>query len=350
MKNVKIHKSIVIILLIASVLAIDACTRRTLEEEYLETALIPVCIDWSISGASLERMHRASVWLFPLNGNAPLEFRLERDLTYQEISVPIGTYSVLVFNETVEANDWDAIVFSGTNRYETFAAMGISDAVRGFYTRSEDLPLLKNPDPLAAWSLNRFEVTLEMLNRTREIVRSYSPSYRDMLISEVPDLTIVKPLPRFERIQITAYVTNLYSSMQVTGTIDGMAAGVYMVSGEMVPASAAHAFILNARVYDNNEKDGTTTRTFNIFGRLHGLTTQHLMNLDFLLVDGTLHPREEFDVTQLLITRTDLIVNTHIINVGYDNNNGDHLIELPDMGMGAGISVDGWDEIVIPLQ
>jgi len=338
------------VVLMVLMVIVDACTRRTLEDEYVETALIPVSIDWSISGVPLEGMHRASVWLFPDNGATPIEYRLESDLSYREIAVPIGTYSVLVFNETIENNDWSAIAFTGISRYETFAAIGIQDAVRGFYSRTEDLPLIINPDLLSAWSLDRFEVTREMVFRTREIVREYSPSYRNVLENEIPNLTVVKPLPRIERVQITAYVRNLSSAMQTTGTIDGMAAGVYMVSGEMLPTSAAHAFILNGRVYESNDKDGTTTRTFNIFGRLPDPATRHNIKLDFLLTDGTLHPREEFDVTQLIITRNDLIVPTHVINIGYDVNNGDHLIELPDMEVSAGISVEGWEEVIIPLQ
>lgn len=350
-KNIENMKqyTIVMLALIMVSMVVDACTRRPLVDEYIESALVPVSIDWSISGVPVDEMHRASVWLFPVDGGMPLEYRMEGDLTYREIAVPIGVYSVLVFNETVDEDDWNTMVFTGTSRYETFAAMGIPDAVRGFYSRTEDLPLIKNPEPLAAWSLDRFEVTPEMVLSTREIVRNYSPSYRSKLENEVPDLTVAKPLPRFERVVITAYVTFLSSSMQSTGTIDGMSAGVYMVSGEMVPTPAAHAFILNGRIYDANGDDGTTTRTFNIFGRLPGLTTQQ-MNIDFLITDGTLHPRQEFDVTQLIYTKRDLIVKTHYINVGYDILNGDHLIELPDMHMKAGILVDGWDEVIIPLM
>jgi|GEM_PF-1795871 len=334
-------------LLLLWMVIFHACTRRPLEEEYSDMAPIPVCIDWSISGVPVEGMHRASVWLFPHGGGAPIEYRLEGNLTYREIQVPIGVYSVLVFNETTDENDWDAITFTGTNRYETFAAMAIPDAVRGFYSRTDELPLIKDPEPLAAWSLNRFEVTPELLARAKEIVRSYSPSYKDMLINEIPDLTVAKPLPRFERVQINAYITNLSSSMQITGTIDGMAAGVYMVSGEMVPTPAAHAFILNGRVYDENEKDGTTTRTFNIFGRLPAPATRHQLFLDCLLADGTLHPRFEFDVTQLIYTDQSAAVKRHIINLGFGI---DDTIVLPDMNMGAGISVDGWDEIIIPVM
>ena len=348
MKQKNTYTIVLAVLLMASMLLPSGCSRRTLEDDYNDSALIPVRIDWSISGVPVGSMHRASIWLFPHNGGAPLEYHLESDLSSREIAVPVGVYSVLVFNETTEASDWSTLSFTGTDKYETFAAIGNPDAVRGFYSRTEDLPLIMNPEPIAAWSLDHFEVTRDMVFDTRAIVRDYPNTYRSVLEIEIPALTKVKPLPRFERMVITANVTNLSSAMQTTGTIDGMAAGVYMVSGEMVPTSAAHAFILNGRVYEANDKDGTTTRTFNIFGRLP--KADNLVKIDFLLVDGTLQPREEFNVTRLIKTQTSGIVRTHVIDLGYNLHGDDHLIALPDMDMSAGISVDGWDEVVIPLM
>jgi hypothetical protein len=342
-------EAIVVLLFALPVLALIGCERRPLEDGELPepTALIPVCIDWSVSGVSVEEMHRASVWLFPAAGD-PLEYRLEEDLMYREIAVPVGVYSVLVFNETTDREDWEAITFAGADRCETFAAIAVPEAVRGFYTRSDDLPMAMNPEPLAAWSLAGFEVTPETVIRTREIARGCNGSYRWMLRNEAPALTAVTPIPRYEQVEVTVRAVNLACSMQATGTIDGMAGGVYMASGEKIPAPAAHAFILNGRVYDANGTDGTTTRTFNVFGRLPGADTHHNLNIDFLLTDGTLHPRETFDATDMMETKP-YIVTTHVINAGCGNLGGDRPIALPD-GLSTGITVDGWDEVMIPIK
>ena len=337
-RNIKLH--IITATLLAG-LVFNACERRELEYDYMESALIPVRIDWSLSGVSVEDMHRASVWLFPQDGKTPLEYHLETDLTYREIAVPVGVYSVLVFNETIESNDWKSIVFTGTNSYETFAAVSVSESTLGLYAHSNELPLIGNPDAIAAWSLDRFEVTSEMVIRTRSLSKLE-------LEKEVPHLTVIQPLPRFERVVITAYVTNLASSKQATGTIDGMSSGVYMVSGERISNPAVHAFILNGRVYDAGGNDGTTTRTFNIFGRLQ--EASHNVAVDFLLTNNELHPREEFDVTKLIVTETVEHVRTHIIDLGYSNLKGDRPIKLPEGDMSTGIVVDEWDEIIIPIK
>jgi hypothetical protein len=343
-------EAIIILLFVLPVFALVSCERRPLEDGEIPepTALIPVCIDWSVSGVSVGEMHRASVWLFPVAGGNPLEYRLEEDLTYREIAVPAGVYSVLVFNETTDREDWETITFAGADRYETFAAMAVPEAARGFYTRSEDFRMVMNPEPLAAWSLASLEVTPEMVIRTREIARGGSDSYRWILRNEVPALASVTPLPRYEQMAVTVRAANLACSMQATGTIDGMAGGVYMASGEKIPVAAAHAFILNGRVYDANGTDGTTTRTFNVFGLLPGADVHRNLNIDFLLTDGTLHPRETFDATDMIETKP-YIVATHVINAGFGNLNGDHPVELPD-GMSTGVTVDGWDDIIIPIK
>lgn len=330
-------------LLVVSLL-LTACERRPLEDDYANTALVPVSIDWSVSGVPVENMHRASVWIFPANGDSPLEYRLEGNLAYREIELPVGIYSVLVFNETVEENDWEALSFTGTDHYETFAALTVPDVVRGFYIHSDEFPLVKEPEALAAWSLDYFEVTKEMVIRTRSI--ACKGSYREALENSVPALTAIKPLPRFERLKIIAHVSNLSTTMQATGYIDGITGGVYMASGEKISIHSVQAFILGGRIYDANEKDGTITRTFNILGWLSGKDRRHNLNLDFLLSDGTMHSHELFDATGLIVTEQTHIVKTHVINLGYSQLNGDHLIKLPS-GMDSGISVDEWDEAVV---
>ena len=329
---------------IISVFAFHSCERRSLEDFDMEYAIIPVHIDWSVSGVAVEEMHRASVWLFPIDGAMPMEYRLEGNLVSREINVPVGVYSVLVFNETIDENDWNGIAFTGTESFQNFAARSITKEEIGFYERSDDLPLVENPEAIAAWSIDQFEVTPEMVSRTRTLLKNKTD-----LETEVPHLTAVQPTPRFERVVVTAYVQNLSNAKQATGTINGMTAGVYMVSGERIPEPSAHAFILNGRVYDDNRKDGTTTRSFNIFGRAN--PKKHNLAIDFLLSDGTWHPSEEFDVTKLIVTEDIEHVRTNFIYLGYGNRPGDRPIILPEGEIDEnGISVDQWDEVTIPLK
>ncbi|MDR0954684.1 MAG: DUF5119 domain-containing protein [Rikenellaceae bacterium] len=338
-----------LLLAVAAQLLLAGCERRPLVVREFETALIPVSIDWSKSGVPIDEMHRATVMLFPRDGSAPLEYLMEGNLTYRTIEVPVGVYSVLVFNETTSEGDWNGISFINTDNFDDFAAIGRSTISRGFYAYSAALPLTENPEPLAAWALERFEVTKDML------VRSRSKS-RAELDDEIVDLTHVVPSSRTEQMVVTARVTNLASSMQATGTINNLASGVYMASGEKIYSSlAAHAFVLNGRVYDADGKSGTTTKTFNIFGHHPSEATIKPMNIDFILIDGTAHPTEVFDDVHPLITRDEeALPPLNTVKIGHmalggGEDDPDHPIVLPDMDMASSVSVDDWDEILIPL-
>jgi hypothetical protein len=340
-----------LLLVVVTIIDIMAgCTRRPLYGNLTpETALIPVHIDWSVSGIPLKQMHRVSVLLFPEKDGTPLEFRMETNLTDDVIQVPVGVYSVIVFNETTDPTDWSDITFKNKDSYDKFAAVALDvTESRGFYSRAEELPLIENPNPLAAWSLARFEVTEEILLRSRTASRAE-------LAEEISDLTHIVPTPRIETMAVTARVENLSSAMQVTGILNGMSSGVYMASGEKMTTTGAHAFILSQREYDDepNDDDGTTTNTFNIFGR-HPATDHIDLHIDCLLTDGTMHPRESFDVGNMIERDTEAIPVSNNLLVGLDDRDpdgGDHEITLPDnMDLKAGVSVSDWDEIVIPLE
>jgi hypothetical protein len=333
-----------LMLIAAMVGFLSGCKYRPLEGDLTpETALIPVHIDWSESGVSPEKMHRATVLLFPKGGGEPLEFRLEASLTDDVIKVPVGLYSVVVFNETTDATDWTGITFTNKDSYADFAAVGLAAPTRGFYTRSDETPLIENPDPLAAWSLDSFEVTEEALESSRSRSRAETDE-------QITALTHIVPTPRFEIMTVTARVKNLSSAMQATGILEDMASGVYVASGEKLTAQGAHAFILNGRIYDPNECDGTTTSTFNIFGRCSAPSTQCDLYIDFLLNNGKLFPRQSFDVTTMIMSVQQAAPPAEKITVGLSNYAPDHLIELPeDLDVKAGVTINDWDDIVIPI-
>jgi hypothetical protein len=344
--------AIMLLVLVAVIGIMQGCERRPLEGNFdPETALIPVHIDWSKSGVPVEQMHRASILLFPEAGGEVLEYRMEKSLTDDEIQVPVGVYSVIVFNETIDPTDWEFIDFTDKDSYQNFAAVALPvTESRGFYSRADNLPLIENPDPLAVWSLARFEVTKEILLRSRSRSRSSRAASRaeEALDETIDGLSNIVPTPRIETMTITAQVTNLASSMQVTGILDGMSTGVYMASGEKMTTTGAHAFILNGRVYDENEKDGTTTKTFNIFGRKP--PTAHIdLYIDFLLNDGILHPRQSFDATDMITSIPDTAPPADKIEIGYSDLPPDHPIELPDMDVNAGINVGEWNDVIVPL-
>jgi hypothetical protein len=352
--------SALLLLVITVIHIMSGCTHRPLKGELdPETALIPVHIDWSKSGVDTTTMHRASVLLYPETGGEPLEYRLEGNLNDKEIQVPVGVYSVIAFNETTDNTDWEGITFNDKDSYQKFAAEALKVTSRGFYTRADNLPLIEDPDPLAAWSLDRFEVTKEILLRSRATRGTRAASRAEEILDEaIASLSNIVPTPRFETMTVTARVENLTSAKQATGVLNGMSSGVYMASGEKLTTTGAHTFILNGREYDDTDDDGesddgTTTKTFNIFGRQP--VTAHIdLYLDFLLADGTQFPRQSFDATNMIDRDTEKIPVSNSLLVGLqsrDPDDPDHEIILPDLDVEAGgVTVGDWDEVVVPMK
>jgi hypothetical protein len=364
---------LIVALLVVVVTAIgmmQGCTRRSLEGDLdPRTALIPVHIDWSKSGVDTTKMHRASVLLFPEDGGEPLEYRLQESLTDKDIQVPEGVYSVIVFNETTDDTDWKYITITGKDNYQKFAAVAKTVTSRSYkyngnvyieYIRSDTLPLIEDPDQLAAWSLDRFEVTKEVLLRSRSTRGTRAGSRAEEILDEqIASLTNIVPTPRIETMTVTARVENLTSAAAITGILDGMSSGVFMASGERMTTIGAHTFSLNGRKYsdftdddDDESDDGTTTKTFNVFGRQPADSHVDLY-IDFLLADGTMHPRELFDVTNKIERYTETIPVSDSLLVGFTSrgpDEPDHEIILPDMNVDAAVTVDDWEEITIPLK
>lgn len=304
-----------------------SCERRPLEDGDNGTVIVPVSIDWSVSHIPVGEIHRASIWLFPKAGGEPLEFRLEGNVTYKEIAVPVGSYSVLIFNETTDSTDWNSIGFRGTDKFETFAAYARPEPQKGFYVRDKEL-LVKNPDMLAVWSSDIFVVTDAMVKSGR------------------PGLTDIQPLPCVDVAIITVYVVNLKSVFQATGLLQGMSDGVLLASGKRLSTIGVYPFLLSNREYSSNNKDGTIKTVFNTFGEVPQSGAQYGVQLDFILTDGTGLPAMFFDVTGLI----DRVIVDHLTTLNINLGMREQPVILPELDIDAGISVDDWEEVVTPLK
>ena len=322
------------------VLVVGSCQRRPLEDEFYETALIPINIDWSESGIPEGGIYRATVWFFPHDGGKPIELVMQKSLTYAEVELPMGTYSVVVHNETTDPDDWTGISFVDANRYEDFSAVAKPVSRRGFYTRSDEHPLIENPDYLAAWSLDTLHVTRDMVLYTRSKSKSkVSTAEEDALFASTKALSAIKPKPRMLQLTVSAYVENLSSAMQGTGIVNGMSTGVYMASGQRMATAGSHPFIFDNRQYDDNGKDGTVWTTMTVFGKAPNAPMGYDLPVDFVLYGGQEYPTQVFDVADKLETE-------HYAQIKVEIG-----IPLPDMGkLDSGITVDDWEKVVVPIK
>jgi hypothetical protein len=302
-----------------------SCERRPLEDWYRETALIPVHIDWSKSGINVMNnkvtgeIHRVSIRFFPKDGSPAFDRYMEGDVVDGEIDVPIGKYSVVVFNESIYDPYWsDAIAFSDVNSYVNFAAGVLPfDAKQRelqfpFYKLHPGETFIVEPLKLASWSLDDFEVTEAMViwsSRPHEQQTSAgSPDDTDALTS-----VVMRPLIRTA--SVTVHVKNLRSAQAIPAAVRGFASRIYMASARTMQTPSTHLFLLNERRWDNaSQTDGIVHKSFLTFGRTPESEVYQLA-LDVLLVSGELYTATsplEFNVTNQVLSSSGLTINIHV--------------------------------------
>ncbi len=330
------------ILTAAAILLLTACKRRPLEDDFGVTALIPVKIDWSRSNIPVTEargnglVHRVSLRFFPKDGSAAFDRYLELSVIEGEIEVPVGEYSVVVFNESVYDIYWeDAITFSDVDSYENFAATIIPDNAANypFYRPLTGEELIVAPFRLASWSLDDFRVTNEMVANTRSATRTTRADGPENALTKI----VMRALTR--NVNVTAHAENLSSAQLLQGAMRGFARKVYMASAETAPTPATHVFKLNSRVWDaGSDRHGTVSKSFLSFGRLPQ-DDDYQINVDAVFIDGTIHEEQLlWDVTDQVTAHPADAIDINI----------DLAMELPLIT--EGIFVGDWDDEIIKIN
>lgn len=288
-----------------------ACERRPLEDITYSTAPIPVKIDWSKSGISVtkptgeEYVHRVSLRFYPKDGSEVFDRYLEGNITEGNIEVPVGKYSVVVFNESIYDPYWSkSVFFTDVNDYSKFAAHVINDDVTlyPFYDSIPGETVVVEPLRLASWSLDNFEVTADVV-----VDECGTP-----VSKKVPtDLTKIVMRKLTYNVNVLAEVQNLRSAQFIQGAIRGFSNKVYMASGLNAQTPTTHIFTFNGRKWNTgSQTDGTTEKDFLSFGLLPS-PGQYILPVNVLFVTGELYKPTEpllYDVS----SQTNSNVNSDI--------------------------------------
>lgn len=285
-------------------LFVVGCKRRPLVDEVCTTAevtaLIPVAIDWSESKITPSEnsydedyVHRVSLRFFPHDGTAPFDRYLEDDVYSGEIELPVGTYSVVVFNESIYDPYWDGVFeFVNVDDYDNFMAELVD----------EDEEYSTEAYKLASWSLDDYEVTESMITKTRSATsRSTTSSCEDDMLSALENI-VLQPLTCY--VNVTANIEYLSSAQGVYCDVSGFSSSVYMASGESHPDQTLHSMELTSREYtdDDNTHGGISEKRL-VLTKSTDEAAEFKLAFEIMLSDGTLHTPDEpleFDVSQQL--------------------------------------------------
>ena len=146
------------VLLIVFVLA-TSCRRQDLEYEFAEAARIPIFIDWSKADIQPQNVtvlvyDQASGKLFKEH-----KFAHNNNKIQSYIDLPVGKYTVVVFNELRDQIDYVRI--SGYEELSTLRAYVVQN--NDPLVRADDVFYVNEPGILAAKLIANFEVTESMI-------------------------------------------------------------------------------------------------------------------------------------------------------------------------------------------
>jgi hypothetical protein len=348
------RQSVMWLLAVWALLAVS-CHRRPLEEDELQRAAsIAVKIDWSRSGINVtpgavsgNGVHRASIRFFPKDNVAPIyEAYLEGNVSEGKIAVPVGNYSVIIYNESVKDGQyWDgAIIFSDIDSYDNFAASVAPHADASlrypYYTPFAGERLIVEPLPLASWCLDDFEVTdgMVLVSQGQKPLSHLTEKEQEMLdaLQQVVMRALTRP------VYLTAQVENLVSMATGYMALQGVANKIYMASGITAPNTATILFTLGGRQYHAGGKDGTMNNRLLMLGHIptsSAFTRSYQLLADILLASGDLYQPFPFDVTYQVASN---YYTQHNIYLNIDI----HLAFIDEE-----IGVEDWgDDITIPIR
>lgn len=227
------------------------CNRGPSGNDRINYSEIAVRIDWSLSGVHPED---ATVLFYRQGDDRPaVHFMTSEE---EVVRLAEGVYSVIVFNRKFD--DFDAIAFRNTGSYETIQAYA---KPKGDGGSAEEITGLC-PDLLAVDSRERFEVTPEMIDQTRDnrAHGKQGSAYAAATLRFVPQ-PVVKPL------SLSVYIRKLCNIRPGTarGTVSGFAESVFLNSRRTTPIRVTHGFDFEESHYLDNT-DGVMEGSLTVFG------------------------------------------------------------------------------------
>lgn len=308
---------------------IDSCCKY-------QSVQIRVLVDWSLSGImptkneSEDYVHRVSFRFFPKDGTKPFELYLEENVHEGVIEVPIGTYDVIVMNESVYDVYWTNIIrFHNIDDFENMSAevCETNPNAYDFYKPSSSEAFMIDIPKMASWSIQNYVVGKQSSN--------------DILLIPMQKLT--------HACRILATVKNLKSVSLMRGAKRGFAKRVYLASRATYNAPATLFFVFNGRKPQaGSATDGTTEYSFRSFGALP-IAAEYTIGVDVIMVDGRRYIPEnasdlEFNVTKHVM---DYYAHQGVTRATADRIEIPISLSLPRVNGDIGVGEWGGDDTIV---
>ncbi len=338
----KIFNSIICLMIICvmtlCVMTLSSCKQKLCDWEYLgNSAKVEFDVDWSESNIDVSDIHNLSVYAYPEDGGAPY-IRVSGDIESAYINLPSGIYSLLIFNDVV--GDLAGIDFFDVNYFDKINAESIeqSESSNLYYNIEDGEVLLTPHDQLAAWRVDSFEVTSDMVVCLYcDEINSNEINNNEM--GNFETLIEIAPTPITVQCIFHIRVENLNNAQIIQGVLKGFASGAYLSSQERISSdnnTNLYSVTFNSRTYDDSQSvDGDIYAEITTFGK--ETSTDQIYELEIVVI---LNSGEKVSYTRDITDQVS-VQNNSVITIYLDSD--DYLISLPEW-QGTGFEVMGWGD------
>lgn len=290
------------------------------------SATISFAIDWTEANMELSEVSNVSIYAYTPDEVSPY-LRISGNINSAYINLPVGTYSLLVFNDAVD--DILGVSFSDSDSFDDFSANATlrSSTSDLYYDTTDNEAFASKLGRIAAWSQEEFEVTSEMV--ACSICEQESET-----IETIIDIT---PQSITRQCVVELSVDNLNNAQVVQATLIGFASGAYLSSGVNITSSVAttlYSVEMNSYTF-SNDTDGSVKGETTIFGLSASTSTTYQIIFDIILGSG-----ERVTYSREI---TDQVTAQDGTTIYIELSDDDDKIVLPESS-GTGFGVDGWGD------
>jgi len=237
-------------------LLVTSCNYRDIAFEYYQSSDIRLDVDWSRFVE--ETPTGMSVYCYNVKdpSKGPYIY-LSNDISGVKISLPIGTYNIVVFNQSI--SEFGSLRFTGMEKFETARAY-LESFTTKWKAKADDGRILYVPEWLAVDVISNFNVTLEMVEQTASYRRGETKEEYSTHIKAVPENVV-------STAQVNVRVHGLQYARSARGSLTGMAEGWLLGLEHSMETTGTHVM----EVWDINpdiddETKGFVSAEFRTFG------------------------------------------------------------------------------------
>lgn len=296
-----------------------------------------------------------TAYAYPLHEDENDIYRfISHNINYITLELEAGFFHTLVFNQS--ESEYGTLEFSNLEDYNTAQVRVLQTKSNWYATKAPDTKVGTEPEWLAVGTAENVEVTEEMVRiAEEEFLANRQEQTMRAIGRAINNVATVTPISVIKQVEFRVYCEGLYNLRSVRASVDGMAEGCILATGEVTQGSVSHTIdAWSIEEYEYDITRGELVATLGTFGIPSGHTgkpEENKFSIHLMLVDNQTTVDYDFNIGDLLTEFKEL-----------DGSNGElqkvvvklRLPEkLPDVkpvdGVDGGFDVDfsGWgDEIV----